>query len=304
MVGRNGSDGGVGVRGDLQGGLADETAAGAGALGRFRSPLYHQIYLILRQRIADGEFGVDGVLPSEQDLAAFHGVSRITTKRALDELAADGLVVRERGRGTRVVPGVTAGRVSGRATGPFDPLIAMGGETDVEVLEFDYAPAGPDVASALDLEPGAPVQRAVRVRSAKGDRFSHLTTYVPEAVGRGFDADDMAQTPLLSLLERAGATPASAEQAVSATLADTVVAARLGVEIGAPLLRVRRVVRDPSGRAVELLVALYRTDLYRLTMSLTRSLTAPNEEEWSTATVMGSSAGSGDAWRATGTADD
>ncbi|MDF1791613.1 MAG: GntR family transcriptional regulator, partial [Thalassobaculaceae bacterium] len=62
----------------------ERSAAEGGALGRFRSPLYHQIYLIMRQRIADGEFGTGGMLPSEQVLAEYHGVSRITAKRALD----------------------------------------------------------------------------------------------------------------------------------------------------------------------------------------------------------------------------
>ncbi len=276
----------------------------SGAHGRFRSPLYHQIYLILRQRIADGEFGADGTLPSEQELAAFHGVSRITTKRALDELAADGLVIRERGRGTRVAPGVAAARISGQATGPFDPLIAMGGETDVDVLEFGYSPAGPDVASALFVAEGAPVQRAVRVRRAGGDPFSHLTTYVPESIGRSFDAADLAATPILSLLERAGAVPTHAEQTVTTTLADTVVAERLAIDVGAPLLRVRRIVRDQSERAIELLVALYRTDLYRLTMTLTRSPESRAEEGWSTERVMGASTDAVGAWRATGTADD
>ena len=61
------------------------------------TPLYHQIYLVLRNKIIDGEF-VDGdLLPGEERTARSCGVSRITAKRALNELAEDGLVVRERG---------------------------------------------------------------------------------------------------------------------------------------------------------------------------------------------------------------
>ncbi|MFX4222324.1 MAG: GntR family transcriptional regulator [Thalassobaculum sp.] len=274
----------------------ERSAAGeAGALGRFRSPLYHQIYLILRQRIADGEFGSGGTLPSEQDLAEFHGVSRITAKRALDELAKDGLVVRERGRGTRLVEGRTGARISGQGTGAFDPLLAMGGETEVAVKEFGYTPAVPDVADALGLPVGAPVQRAVRVRSVGGDPFSHLTTYVPEDIGRSFDRADLADTPLLSLFERAGVTPAHADQTVTATLADMVVAQRLNLDVGAPLLRIRRNVRDSDGRSIELLVALYRSDLYRLTMTLSRG--DDPEMEWSADAVTGTPAY---AWHAQG----
>jgi GntR family transcriptional regulator len=272
------------------------SAGEAGALGRFRSPLYHQIYLIMRQRIVDGEFGAGGTLPSEQELAEFHGVSRITAKRALDELANDGLVVRERGRGTRVVEGRAGVKISGQGTGAFDALLAMGGETEVAVKEFGYAPAEDDVAAALGLPIGTTVQRAVRVRSIGGDPFSHLTTHVPEEIGRRFEKSDLANTPLLALLERAGVTPATADQAVSATLADMVVADRLGIGVGAPLLRIRRVVRDDEGRAIELLVALYRSDLYRLTMTLSRGGDA--EAEWSPDAVTGTPFSAGAAWHA------
>ena len=242
---------------------ADSDSALGGAQSRFRTPLYHQIYLILRQRIADGDFGDDGLLPGEQDVAERYGVSRITAKRALDELAADGFVVRERGRGTYVAPDAARIRVSTAATGGMDPLIAMGGETDVSVLAFGYVSAPADVAAALAVSLGEVVQRAVRVRSVEGAAFSHLTTHVPQVIGRHFDRGDLASTPLLALFERAGVTPASAEQSVSATLADAVVADRLGVDVGAPLLRIRRVVKDETGRAIEHLVALYRSDRYR-----------------------------------------
>ena len=279
------------------GSVADRPSAGeAGALGRFRSPLYHQIYLIMRQRIVDGEFGTGGSLPSEQELAEFHGVSRITAKRALDELANDGLVVRERGRGTRVVEGRAGVRISGQGTGAFDALLAMGGETEVAVKEFGYAPAEDDVAAALDLPLGTTVQRSVRVRSVGGDPFSHLTTHVPEEIGRRFEKSDLANTPLLALFERAGVTPAAADQAVSATLADMVVADRLGIDVGAPLLRIRRVVRDADGRPIELLVALYRSDLYRLTMTLSRGLGAT--DGWSPDAVTGAPLTATDTWQA------
>lgn len=276
----------------------DGATGAAGALGRFKSPLYHQIYLILRQRIADGEFDADGSLPSEQELGEFHGVSRITAKRALDELAKDGLVVRERGRGTRLVDGRPGVRISGRGTGALDPLLAMGGETEVAVMEFGYDAAAPDVADTFGLQVGTPVQRAVRVRSIGGDPFSHLTTYVPAAFGRTYERDDLAETPLLSLLNRAGVTPANAEQSVSATLADTVVAQRLNVDVGAPLLRIRRVVRDHDGRPIELLVALYRSDIYQLTMTLSRG--GDPATEWSADAVTGTPSAGG--WHGAGDA--
>jgi len=136
------------------------------------------------------------------------------------------------------------------------------------------------------------------VRSVEGAAFSHLTTHVPEAIGRCFDRDDLAATPLLALFARVGVTPTSAEQSVSATLADAVVAERLGMDVGAPLLRVRRVVKDEAGCAIEHLVALYRSDRYRMAMTLSRE---PAREGRSPDAVESVSSRARGGWTATGT---
>ena len=243
----------------------------SGAVRQFQSPLYHQIFLILKQRILEGELAAGDGVPGEQELAKIHGVSRITAKRALDELAAAGLVVRERGRGTSVAARAVGEAVRADASGAMDPLIIMGGATDVRVLGCEVIAADRAVAEALEIAPGEPVQRAVRVRRIAEGPFSYLMTHVP-AWAADFDADDLADAPMLALLERAGLRPSSAKQEMSVTLADAVVAEHLAVDVGAPLMRVRRVVRDQTDRAIELIEALYRCDRYRMTMSLTRAV--------------------------------
>ena len=70
---------------------------------RLVSPLYHQIYVILRNKIIDQKFVFKHYLPSEEKTAQAYGVSWITSKRALNELADEEFVVCERGRGTRVI---------------------------------------------------------------------------------------------------------------------------------------------------------------------------------------------------------
>jgi len=237
---------------------------------RLPTPLYHQIYLILRSKILDGTYGRDDRLPGEQEIVRQFGVSRITAKRALDELAAAGLAVRERGRGTKVRYVRPAKALTSSVEGLLENLLVMGLETKVKLLEFAYVPATDEVAEALECGPGATVQRSVRVRSLKGAPLSYLTTYVPEAVAHSYDRDDLATTPLLVLLERFGVVVSSAEQTITAALADSQVAPALDIEIGSPLLAVNRVVRDQDGRPVEYLKALYRPDRYQHRMSLTR----------------------------------
>ena len=235
-----------------------------------RMPLYHQIYLILRQKLLSGEFAYDDRIPSEQELVEEYEVSRITARRALDELAAEGLVVRQRGRGTRARFRPPTQPLESSVEGLLENLLAMGLETGVSLLDFEYVTANDDVAKALACNSGTVVQRAVRVRSIENGPFSYLITYVPQDIGNKFDADDLANEPLLQLLERSGVIVDGAKQSISATMADADVAAHLDTEVGAPLLVIKRVVSDKDGRPVEYIRALYRPDRYQYNMILSR----------------------------------
>jgi GntR family transcriptional regulator len=241
-------------------------------------PLYHRLYVILRDRIASGTYAEGSVLPSELELTAAFRVSRITAKRALDELATEGLVERVRGRGTTVTDRAAsllgARPITASIDGLLENLNAIGRETSVEVIEFGYVPAPDFVRARLELEPNARAQRAVRVRSLDGDPLSQSTTYVPERIGRAYGAEDLATTPIIDLIERAGVVVGAAEQSISATLADSLVASRLKVGVGAPLLLMKRCVKDTSGKPAQYIEILYRPDRFEYRMSLTREQTA------------------------------
>jgi GntR family transcriptional regulator len=108
------------------------------------------------------------------------------------------------------------------------------------------------------------------IRYLNGETMSYLVTCLPEDVGRGFEREDLDHYPLLQLLERAGVKVASARQMVTATVADPSVAGALGVDAGAPLLEVRRVVLDVTDRPIEYIRILYRPDRYQFEMTLKR----------------------------------
>lgn len=235
-----------------------------------RVPLYHQIYLILRQKILGGDYGYDDRIPSELDLVDEYSVSRITARRALDELAKEGLVKRERGKGTRVQFRLPTQPLESSVEGLLENLLAMGLDSSVNLIDFEYVAANDEVAKALDCPHGTIVQRAVRVRSFETGPFSHLVTYVPQNIGRNYDANDLASRPLLQLLERSGVVVDGARQTISAALADADVAALLETEVGAALLEIRRIVVDGEGRPVEYIRGLYRPDRYQYNMVLSR----------------------------------
>jgi GntR family transcriptional regulator len=231
------------------------------------TPLYHQIFSLLRGQIYDGQYPGGSFLPSEQELSAEFNVSRITAKRALDELAADGLVVREQGRGTRVCINTHSTSVRGSVKGLVHSLHANG-RGSVQLLDFGYLPASEAIAAQLGLNVGDEVQRAIRIWHGEEGPFSHLTTFVPGRLGRSWTGEDLMRRPLISLLENTGVTIARAEERITAVLADAGVAARLAVDAGAPLLMITRTVFDTQDHSVEHLTALYPPERYQYSVSL------------------------------------
>lgn len=236
-------------------------------------PKYHQVYLLLRQHLEDGQYA--GGLPGELALTRKFGVARVTVRRALDELAREGLIARHPGRATRPLSTGPAGASAEgvrrtRLTGLLENLVAMGLRTSVRVVDLQTLSAPPAVAQALQVDTAAQVQKAVRVRSTAEGPLSLMTTWVPLAVARPFTADELAHKPILLLLEEAGVRVGGAQQTISATLADAEVAPQLQVPVGSALLAVRRLVHDEQDRPVQWLHGLYRPDRYEYEMQLSR----------------------------------
>jgi GntR family transcriptional regulator len=226
---------------------------------------YHQIYVVLREQLMDGQFS--GGLPGELALMQQFKVARVTVRRALELLAAEGLIAREPGRGTRTL---AVARAHAPLTGLLGNIVRMGLKTSVTVLEIDMVTASANVANALQLNAGDSVQKAVRARRTQEGPISHITTYVPAGIGRHFGRDELAKTPILVLMEAAGVKVGRAHQTISARLADVLVAKHLEVAVGSALLAVRRLVYDDQDRPVQWLHGLYRPDRYEYEMELSR----------------------------------
>jgi GntR family transcriptional regulator len=231
-----------------------------------------RIYLLLKDRIASGDLADGERLPGEFALAEEHGVSRVTIRQALDLLAAESLIEKKSGSGSFVHRPVSKVRtVLADVANVFAHLIEMGRSTDVKLLAFDYVNPPQQVREALGLDADERSQRSVRVRLVDGVPFSYLVAHVPERIGRSFSREDLASRPLLELIERSGLTSASAKQDISAVLSSPEVAEALDIDVGMPLVALRRVVYDKSARPMEHLQALYRPDRYTLQMNLERT---------------------------------
>ncbi len=234
-------------------------------------PLYHQIYLILREQILEGRYYAQP-LPGELALADQFKVSRVTMRRALQDLVKEGLIARGRGKGTFARPRrEAAAPVTKNVSGLLENLVSLGLDSAVDVLEVARIVPPVDVLEALQMGPRDYVQKAVRIRMVRQQPLAHLTTYIPEAIAQGFGRRELQVKPILVLLEESGVKVGKARQSVSARLADAGVASALQVPVGAPLLAVTRVVHDVQGRPVQLLRGLYRPDRYDYRMDLERT---------------------------------
>jgi len=240
-------------------------------------PKYHQIYLVLLEQLREGHFA-DG-LPSEHELSRHFNAGRVTVRRALTQLTAEGLITRTAGRGTWPTPArpvAAPGEAGGGArpsslTGLLENIVSATLRTSLKVIEWRVIRASDQIAEVLQVPDGTKVRKLVRTRSSHEGPVSYVTTYSPEAMTRGFGRRELAEAPFLGLLEQhAGTRFGRAQQTVSARQADAVAAAALQVPVGAALLAVRRLVFDADDRPVLWLHGLYRPDRYEYLMEMSK----------------------------------
>ena len=241
-------------------------------------PLYQQIYELLREQILDGTFKLYERLPAEKELIDTLGVSRITVKRGMNELAKAGLVRRHRGSGTVVIYDADASIIRGSFDTMIDGLTRMVVTTKVRLLDCTMSEASPAIAKELGISAQDKVQRIVRVRSLDDAPLSYLVTYIPCDIADRYDPELLTSESLISLLESAGHAPVEAEQVISAVHAEGAVAANLGVAPGSPILRIHRLMKDARGRVVQVIMAHYRPERFEYHMMFTRN--EPGQADW------------------------
>ena len=175
-------------------------------------PFYHQVYLDMRALIDDGGWPVGHQVPPERQLAGQYGVSVITVRRALDELAREGRLERTRGRGTFVL----APRIDRALDEPLtftEEMQTRGLDAETRLVEARPESAGEAVAAALQLRPGAPTLFLERLRLADGEPLLLEQVHLPAERFPGLLASDIERNSLYGLLtERYGTEIARARE--------------------------------------------------------------------------------------------
>jgi GntR family transcriptional regulator len=242
---------------------ANATADPAGPTTPAFSPLYQQIKGLILQSLEAGEWKPGEAIPSEMDLAARFRVSQGTVRKAIDELAAENLVVRRQGKGTFV-----STHAEQHVRYRFLRLVPDSGDegpAQRSVLDCRRVRASAEVARALALRTGDPAVQVRRVLSFGGVPTILEDIWLPGNTFKGLTAEQLAghQGATYALFElEFGVRMVRAEEKIRALAAEAPQATLLALAVGAPLLSVERLSYTYNDVPMELRRGLYRTDTH------------------------------------------
>lgn len=223
-------------------------------------PLYHQVSNLLLEEIGEGKYEVGSYIPSERELIEYFQVSRITIRRALDALVAQGVLMRAQGKGTVVIKS-PAQRTITPLMGSLESIVEMGETTNARVIAATFEKAGKLIAKSLKIRPDEPVLKVTRIRNGSDGPFAYLNNWVKGSISGLLNQDELEEKSILSQLKAQGMMPQTAEQVIRATLCPPDVAQVLETSVGVPLLEVHRVYFF-NGEPIIVLRSLYRSDRY------------------------------------------
>ena len=232
---------------------------------RAASPLYMQLAQKLAQAIRNDDYRPNEALPSERVLSESLSLSRVTARKAIDQLVEQGLVVRRRGSGNYIAPRLE--QPLSRLTSFSDELRQRGFKPSSRWLARGCTAAAPDEQLSLGLSPGSRVARLERLRLADNVVMAYEVSVLPEQVLPDPSQVDASLYAHLAILGRA---PVRALQRLRALNADKRLAQLLEVPTGRAVLFITRVGYLDTGQAVELTHSYCRSDYYDFVAEMRR----------------------------------
>jgi GntR family transcriptional regulator, N-acetylglucosamine utilization regulator len=236
-------------------------------------PLYHQLREILLRDIKSGKLKPDDRLPPEDQVAASYGVSVITVRRTLTDLATEGYLRRERGRGTFISrPSVEQG--PRELTSFAHEMSKRGLRSTSRVLEHKVVAATGEIAQQLQIEEGDEIFVLRRLRLADDEPMGIQTAHVPLRLAPSLPDQDFTGASLYETLEkRFGLIPYHAREIHSAIAIGMDDAALMGLPEGSVGLAARRLTYLSGGQPLEFVISVMRGDRYEVVLDLIKPQT-------------------------------
>lgn len=231
--------------------------------------LYIQVREALREQIESGLLNPGERLPSEEELAAQFGVSRMTVRQGVSDLTDEGLLYRRRGIGTFVTQ-FHVERDHNRLTDFFETARAEGFKAEVRLLSREVIAAKLMIANELGLQENEPVVRIQSLRLAGNVPVTIYDEYVPYKLRPELLTEDLRSRAAWQILEESGLVIKRAVQVIEARGADEEIAVLLDIEEDSPILFKNRVIYAEDGSPVEVILCHNHGNMYAAKMILMR----------------------------------
>ena len=237
-------------------------------------PKYHQLSELIRQKIEEGEWKPYQPIPSERDLVDLYRVSRVTVRQALENLAIQGYIYREHGKGTFVAPPKLQQNIQ-MLNSFTEDMQGRGLTPGQKILTFETISPPVKVAERLEIKSDQDkVIYIERLRLASDEILGLQRCYLYIPVDMHFTEDELvAAGSLYRLLEEnLNIFPLEADEELESAVADSTEARQLGVPVGSPILSIERTAWSQYRRPFEFVHMIYRGDRYRYFWHTTRAL--------------------------------
>ncbi|NMO76839.1 GntR family transcriptional regulator [Niallia alba] len=231
-------------------------------------PIYYQLEMEIKEIIKELKPG--DPISSEREFSEKYGISRMTVRQAINNLVAEGVLVRQRGKGTFVAAPKVEQELSG-LTGFSEDMRSRGLTPKTKILDFKTIPCSRGIATKLKIEEGELVYEVSRLRIADEIPMALETSYLPTALVKELQEETLHGSIYEYVEQNLHLKISHATQTIESTLSQKNESTSLGIKDGAPVLLMERFSYLENGTPFEYVKSIYRGDRYKFVIDMKRS---------------------------------
>ncbi|WP_173915493.1 GntR family transcriptional regulator [Halobacillus sp. Marseille-Q1614] len=233
-------------------------------------PMYYQIEEDIKRRISTEEYSPSDMIPSERELSETYQVSRMTVRQAVTNMVNEGVLYREKGRGTFVADKKIEQPLQG-LTSFTEDMKARGMTASSKLLVFEKISASPEIARKLGINQDDSIFQIQRIRYADGKPMAIENSFLPESLLPGLD-EQIVQGSIYEYVEETLKQPiGKASQIIEATIADKSQSVLLEMTPDSAILHIERNSYLADGTPFEVVKSSYRADRYKFISDIHRA---------------------------------
>jgi len=232
-------------------------------------PVYYQLKEIIREKIEIGELKIGEKITSENKLSEIYQISRMTVRQAIKELVGEGLLYRDKGRGTFVCkPKINYGFIQ-KLTTFYDDMVGKGYTMRTKILKQEIKPASKAIAKKLNIEENEKIIYILRIRYIESVPIVHVTNHIPYKLCPDLTNEDLTDKSLYqTLAEKHGLIPYKARVTLEAIVASEYDSELLNIKESAPVHLMKNITYTKENVIIDYFESHFRGDKGRVQVEL------------------------------------